>query len=306
MRPPIVCATVGTMPSQLHEALLLLFRNRAVLAPGLLRDVLHVELPAFTEARIDSENLTDVQPAEYRPDLVISLVDVAPVHGIIVEAQRAPDPRKRFAWPVYVTHARARLETPVCLLVVCADDATARWAAKPIALGGGNTFTPFVLGPSSVPEVVDEALACADPELAVLSAIAHGRDANVGKAAQIADAARSATVTLDPERGRLYLDLVLAYLSEAARKELRAMDPAKYEYQSEFAKRYVAQGRAEGKAEGRAEGQSALLLRQLTRRFGALPPSAAARLSAATIDELDEIGERLLAAESIEEALGSQ
>lgn len=59
------------MPSQLHEALLLLFRNRPALAPELLRDALHVELPAYTETRIESAELTDVQPAEYRADLVV-------------------------------------------------------------------------------------------------------------------------------------------------------------------------------------------------------------------------------------------
>ena len=86
------------------------------------------------------------------------------------------------------------------------------------------------------------------------------------------------------------------------------MDPAKYEYQSDFAKRYIGLGRAEGHAEGRAEGQAegraALLQRLLTRRFGALPAEVTGRLSAATIEELDAIGERLLSAQSLEEALG--
>jgi hypothetical protein len=54
------------MPSQLHEALLVLFRNRPELAPELLRDALHVQLPAYTEARVKSAELNDVQPAEYR------------------------------------------------------------------------------------------------------------------------------------------------------------------------------------------------------------------------------------------------
>lgn len=80
------------------------------------------------------------------------------------------------------------------------------------------------------------------------------------------------------------------------RKELRALDPAKYEYQSDFAKRYVAQGRAEGRV--------AIVVRQLTRRFGALSPEVAARIAAASIDELDAIGDRLLTAQSLEEALG--
>jgi hypothetical protein len=41
------------MPSFLHEALLMLFRNRPALAPELLRDALHVPLPDYTEVRID-------------------------------------------------------------------------------------------------------------------------------------------------------------------------------------------------------------------------------------------------------------
>jgi hypothetical protein len=98
----------------------------------------------------------------------------------------------------------------------------------------------------------------------------------------------------------MYLDLVFDSLSEAARKELRAMNPAKYEYRSEFARRYFGQGLAEGEAHGRA----ALLQRQLTHRFGPLPPEVAERLSTATIDELDAIGERLLSAQSLDEALG--
>jgi hypothetical protein len=72
----------------LHEALLLLFRNRPTLALELLRDALHVEwLPAYTEVRIDSAELTDIQPAEYRADLVVLLLNGVPVLGIVVEVQ---------------------------------------------------------------------------------------------------------------------------------------------------------------------------------------------------------------------------
>jgi hypothetical protein len=98
----------------------------------------------------------------------------------------------------------------------------------------------------------------------------------------------------------MYVDLVLNSLSDAARRELITMDPAKYEYQSDFAKQYIGLGRAEGEARGRAE----LLQRQLTVRFGLLPPEAIERLGAATIDALDAIGERLLNAQSLDEALG--
>jgi hypothetical protein len=165
-----------------------------------------------------------------------------------------------------------------------------------------------VLGPSGVPEIVDGGHARDDPERAVLSAMAHGRDPDYGKAAQIALAAQIASLGLDEDRSRLYFDLVLASLSEAARTELGNMDPAKYEYQSEFAKRYVAQGRLEGKAEGKAEGEhegrASLITRLLERRFGRLSAGTLARIVAASIDDLDAIGERLLSAQTLEEALG--
>lgn len=204
------------MPSQLHEALLLLFRNRPSHAPELLREPLHVELPLYTDVRIDSAYLTDVQPAEYRADLVVLLLDGEPVLGIIVEAQLSSDERKRFVGPVYVTNLRARLRCPVCLLVVTADDATARWAAKPIDLGSGNRFAPLVLRPSGVPEMTDESLARADQELAVLPATAHGKDADTSKVVRIAIAAQVASLGLDADRSRLYCDLILISLNEAA------------------------------------------------------------------------------------------
>ncbi|RPI39542.1 MAG: hypothetical protein EHM59_22135, partial [Betaproteobacteria bacterium] len=189
------------MPSQLHEALLLLFRNRPMLAPELMRDALHFELPTFTEARIDSADLTEVKPAEYHADLIVLLLDGVPVYGIVVEVQLSRDQRKKFVWPVYVSSLRARLELPVSMLVVAPDEAIARWAARPIDLGGGNVFRALVLGPSGVPQVVDHAQARADPELAVLSAMAHGHGDDASKAAQIAFAAQLASLGLDEERG---------------------------------------------------------------------------------------------------------
>jgi hypothetical protein len=80
------------MPSLQHESLLLLFRNRPELAPELLRDALHVALPAYSEVRLESAELTDVNPAEYRADLVVLLVDGKPVLGIVLEVQLSPDP----------------------------------------------------------------------------------------------------------------------------------------------------------------------------------------------------------------------
>src|SRR4051812_10542625 len=103
------------------------------------------------------------------------------------------DERKRYAWPVYAVGLRARMRCPVCILVFTAQEAVVRWAASPIELGGGNVFTPLVIGPSGVPVVTDATRACAEPELAVLSAMAHGRSADFSMAARIAKAAIDAS-----------------------------------------------------------------------------------------------------------------
>ena len=54
------------MPSLLHEALLQLFRNRPQLAAVLLQEGLNFELPGYTDARLESIDLTQVVPTEWR------------------------------------------------------------------------------------------------------------------------------------------------------------------------------------------------------------------------------------------------
>lgn len=292
------------MPSQVHESHILLFRNQPSLAAELIGRVHGIHVPAHREARVFSADLTEVQPAEYRADLVVQLWDERPVFAIIVEVQLQTAERKRFVWPAYVSSLRAKLECPVCLLVVAASDAVARWASQLVELGGVHHFMPYVLGPSGVPQILEESEARDNPELAVLSAMAHGRDKDAESAARIAMAAQAASLALDEDRSRLYFDLVAMSLSEAARRALKSMHVHKYEYQSEFARRYVAEGREQGVARGVLQGRVALLSRLLAVRFGGLDAQVVARLEQASIAELDSIGERLLGARTLAEALG--
>lgn len=293
------------MPSQLHESHLLLFRNQPTLAAELIRGVLGAQLPSFREARVVSADLTDMTPTEYRADMVIELTDAnGPVHAIIVEVQLSPVARKRFVWPAYVATLRARLECPVSLLVVTADDAVARWAAKSVSMGGLHQFTPYVLGPSGVPAVTDDAQARENPELAVLSALAHGRDANCDHAVQIALAAQKAIMGLDADRASVYVDLILNALGEAARHALESMDIRKYEYQTEFARHHFARGVAEGETRGETRGRASMIVRLLAARFGSVESDANERIERASIAELEAIGERLLTASTLHEALG--
>jgi len=235
-----------------HEILVDLFKNRPSLAAEILAEVLGAALPPYTEARLVSTDLTEIQPAEYRADVVVALLDGdIPVKVIIVEVQLAVDPRKRLSWPAYVTVSRAIHGCPADLLVVAPDAGVANWCAEPIEIGvSGFVLRPPVLRRSAVPVVTDFGEAARRPELGVLSAMAHG-DHEQG--ATIAAAVLPAIRGLDDVRARLYYDLVYNSLNEAARRALEAMMKG-YEYQSDFARKYVAQGRVEGRTEGRAEG----------------------------------------------------
>jgi hypothetical protein len=132
------------MPSFEHETWVDLFKNRPSLAAEILAEVLGLSLPKYTEARIASIDLTQIQPAEYRADLVVLLLngDVN-VRVVIVEVQLAVDPQKRFTWPAYAMVSRATHNCPVALLILAPDPAVAKWCAEPIETG----IPGFVLRP---------------------------------------------------------------------------------------------------------------------------------------------------------------
>ena len=271
------------MPSMAHEILVDLFKNRPSLAAEILAEVLGVPLPAYSEARLASTDLTEIQPAEYRADAVVVLFEHdAPVRVIIVEVQLAADSGKRLSWPAYVTVSRAIHKCPADLLVVAPELAVAGWCAEPIEIGvPGFVLHPPVLRRTAVPVVTDPTEAARRPELGVLSAMAHGE---TEEGATIAAAVLPAIQGLDNEKSRFYYDLVYNSLNEAARRALEAMMKG-YEYQSDFAKKYVAQGRAEGRAEGRVEGEAQALLTVLQARGIAVPEAARERILAQTDPE---------------------
>jgi hypothetical protein len=101
---------------------------------------------------------------------------------------------------------------------------------------------------------------------------------------------------LDADRSTLYCDLVLNSLPEAARWALQTMDASKYEYQSDFARRYFGQGLAE------------MVLKLMASRYGDVPAAVAARVGDASIAELRGMGDRLLSAQTqtLDEALGTR
>jgi hypothetical protein len=285
------------MPSYLHELLLLLFRNRSGSAADLLRE-LDVELPEYDEVRVESSDLSNLRPAEYRADLVLFLVHGShKVLGVVVEVQLGCDEDKSYAWPAYIANLRARHRCPACVLVIMMDDAVARWAGRSIELGPGTRCHPWVVGPSNTPAVTELRDAEENVELAVLSAIEYGQNRDSPLAARIASTAIVATAAIDAERSRLYLDLILISLAQSAPRAIEVtMNSLGYEYQSDFARRYVAEGKAEGRVE--------ILLKLLALRFGPLTDADQARVRVARDVQINDLAERMLTVLTLEEALG--
>jgi hypothetical protein len=252
-----------------HEGVLVLIRNRPALAPELVAAVLGESLPAFTEARLAASDLTEERPAAWHVDAVIELrgAGETTAGAIVVEVQRAVDQRKKYTWPVYVASVRAALECPVTLLVVATTPQVAEWARVPIELGRAGQITAVVLDYESVPAVESVAEAASDPELAVLSAMAHAgrpRERAVAEAA-IGGIAR----VLDVDRRDHYLSMVLRAMWPTMGSQLEGI-MGQHQELSDFEKRAEERGEVRGEVRGEARGEVRgrveSLLRVLTAR----------------------------------------
>ena len=249
------------MPSQEHEAIVDSFRARPALVLPLLH-ALGIQLEGDVVARaLDSAFGT--LAVDYQADAVIELVDPRGSRElvVVVEVQLTVQADKTSSWPVYEANARARYAAPACVLVVAPSAPVERWARRTIAMGpSGSTFVPLVLGAGAVPTITDQEEARALPELAVLSAMAHGNEGKTGL--DVVLAALAGVAGLTDERATLCYDLILDALSSAARRAVEElMQTRKYEYKSDFARKYfgegVEKGKAEGMAAGKAEGMAA-------------------------------------------------
>ncbi|WP_061297691.1 hypothetical protein [Herbidospora cretacea] len=231
-------------PTTEHEMWLDLFTNNPRLAPDLLSETFGMPVPSYDEASVESPGIV----LRYRG---------RPVLACVVEVQRDHDPRRRLTWAENVTAAYARHDCQTILLVMWPHAHGAEHLATPIVLGPSSVVTPHVIGMSALPLVTDEEQAIANPELATLSALAHA-DGPRGK--EVLAAVSAGVLSLGKaagekeENAKMYADYLSEALSRTASELWRTMmGVAKYEYKSEWARRYVAEGRAEGKAQGEAE-----------------------------------------------------
>jgi hypothetical protein len=196
---------------------------------------------------------------------------------VIIEAQLQPDPTKPFSWPVYVAVAQSQRRGKVALLVLTLDESTARWAARPVAVGITGTLRPVVIGPKSLPVVTELSPGPSrTPRSRCYRPLAHGRR-KVG--AQVGRAAAAAARSLDAERRRLYTDLILQHLNGAARRALETLMIKDWQPESEFLRaidaRQEAAIEARGEARGEARAEARGVRRVLAKAAGApLRPSS--------------------------------
>jgi hypothetical protein len=257
-----------------------------------------------------SAAIAELAPPEFRADAVLHFMvpgNARPAHGGIVEIQRRRDVDKLFSWPTYAINLRQRTRCPVTLVVVTPSEHVARWAAQPIALGGGNFYRPVVIGPSRIPRITNLGQAWAMPALSVLSAVVHGRKRGAEEIVRAALAA--ACPALDSEQAKVYAHY-LGTLPSAER--LRAPEvpmrlianrpPESFSLDDPYARHWIAKG----EQLGRVRALHQILIEQLTERFGALPEVALARIDEADEDQLARWGRRVLSAASLDQVLDTQ
>ncbi|MGW0180229.1 hypothetical protein [Nocardia sp. NPDC003345] len=287
------------MPSTPHEVVIDMFTERPGLVAPLL-SALGCELPDYETVKPRSERAAVVAPTEYYADAVLVFERSGEsVLAVVVEIQLRRDPDKLWSWPVYTASLRARMRCPVLLLIVCPDPRTAKWAAQPLDFGYGSpstTLTPLVLDPSSVPVVTDPGLATELPELAVLSAVAHPQHPDH---TQIWQALATGLRTLGEDPALRYHDFILTMLPRAVRPAWEAFMSTglrDYNFTSDFARRYIAEGRAEG----RAEGEAASILTVLDARGIDVPDRV--RDAITSCEDLDQLQKWLRRALEINQA----
>jgi hypothetical protein len=223
---------------------------------------------------------------------------------VIVEVHLQITESKRRVWPQYAATAHGRYGCAVELVVVTPYADVEQWAARPIDIGRRHVMIPEVLGPSAIPMLDADAIVAA-PVLAMLSTLAHMDDP---RCAQQALSTLEALVSWEGDVDGRLADILQAALTIAVRERMEElMRTDKYEYQSEFAKKYYAQGREEGREEGRAAGQVRALVLVLRSRGFNLPEELMSRIESERDEaRLDAWTRRALTAAEVDDVFADE
>ncbi len=320
---PANAGSVPPMPTLEHNGLVDMFRENPSLAPHLVELLFHLEVPRYASVAVVESSLDQLIPVEFRADLVLELRDESgqTVLSILLEVQRDEDPEKQYWRPVYLAVERSRKRCPALVLVVAPDTEVATGAADSIDLGLGlSNVKPLVLGPAVVPEVTEQPVADREPELAVLSAMAHGNGPN-GLA--VVEAAFTVLGRMAQEYAATYFQIIYEALREPMR---RALEKSIMERQTDgktkatfppFAQQLIdrglregwlmgwLEGRRKGVREGEHKGERKALLRLMARAGIALTEEERARVDGCEdVATLDRWLDNILGAKTAADVLG--
>ncbi len=295
------------MPSQLHEVLVAMVRESEAMTRTIAEWATGEPMPVDLQLRTRDQSYSEIQPPEYRADLVVEFVPNGsdkPTRMMIFEVQLTRDSDKRRTWPAYQAVLRAQYRCPAMVVVLAPDPGVGRWCAEPIDLDGRGTsvMRPTVIGPSRVPVVTDLSEAVRTPGITALSVIAHGRSEH---ALEVGRAALRAAQSLDQPDATLYTDMVFHHLDAAARKaleyEMTLKLKNKYEYQSSTFRRLIAEGEAKGEAKGEVKGKVQLIEVLLESRGFHLDADFRRRLVDSDVDGLDALAVRAVSIETLDQ-----
>ncbi|MFC5723995.1 hypothetical protein ACFP1Z_27895 [Streptomyces gamaensis] len=256
-----------------HEAAHRIFQERPELLAPVFR-ILDVPLPEKMEVDVLTPDATEIRPLERRVDTVLRIEPPEGQGGgflVAIEAQGRRDEGKAVSWAYYLSFLKAKYDRPALLLVVCQDEATAKWAAGPFHLGreGWTALTvhPLVLGPGNVPVIQDPSKAAEDFTLATFSAMTHGRSRSCEV---ILEALSTAFKAAGPEAVSYHAELLEIGLGKTPARDIwRKLMPRTFfpgrgtlieetflEGKAEGLEVGLAQGLAKGLAQGRIEGKA--------------------------------------------------
>ncbi|MFF9581605.1 hypothetical protein [Streptomyces achromogenes] len=271
-----------------HEALHRIFQKDPELLTRTLQRVLRVPFPRPMEIAALNVDLTEIEPVERRGDTLLRAETDEGTYLLVVESQGKADERKRGSWPYYLSYLYEMYGCEPVLIVITQSSATAKWASRPIRLGFPGRYSltvrPLVLGPDNVPVIADEKQAEADPALAVLSAMTHGRGPG---AMAIRESLASALRTIDSDSAAVFAQFVGSCLVDPRAKQMwrDLMTAVQYFWRHPLAERV----REEGCVQDRQE----MTLRVLEWRGIPVPDAIRERVLACTdLDRLEVLAQR--------------
>lgn len=116
--------------------------------------------------------LTDAKAVVLRADCV-ALVPAVQEFYVIGEIQSHKDKAKPAAWTSYVAFLMRKRDCPVELVVITSSIEVEEWAQQPIPFTSRGSWTPWVLGPSTVPKFLTPEEVKGNPWWGLLCAMVH-------------------------------------------------------------------------------------------------------------------------------------